>query len=135
MVKASNFIKYSAWEAAISATASCGAGDWYRFLFTNLFSFDRSTHRLISVDHFSGARTIGAHHSVGSVTCLITPSVCLTLTRYEYWMDLGAVRKMVYHSPPIQYENRPQKFLELTSGGHFEYWYHLHIPMLLGKLK
>ena len=103
VVRASNLIKYSAWEAAISATASCGVGVWYRSLFTNLFSFVS----LISVDPFLGATTIGAHHSVGSVTGLITPSVCLTLSRYGYWMALGAVRKMVYYSPPIQYEIRP----------------------------
>lgn len=45
-----------------------------RSLFTNLFKWDRSTHILIILsEFFLGATTIGAYHSVGTVTGEMMP--------------------------------------------------------------
>ena len=50
--------------------------DWYLSRFTNLFRRERSTHILILSVPFLGVITMGAHHSVGSVTGAMTPCSC-----------------------------------------------------------
>ena len=57
----------------MSATASAGVTDGYRSRRTNLLSFERSTHMHIPSEFRLGVTTMGAHHSVGSVTGAMTP--------------------------------------------------------------
>ena len=53
----------------MSATASAGVTDGYRSRWTNLLSFERSTPYIYIPSEFRlGVTTMGAHHSVGSVT-------------------------------------------------------------------
>ena len=115
-LRASNFVKILAFSSAMSATASAGVADWYLSCFTNLFRRERSTHiRILSVP-FLGVTTMGAHHSVGTVTGAMTPCSCsrsnsaFSLSRYANdiargaWMQNGwasSVRAMWNFSPSI----------------------------------
>ena len=99
---ASIFVKIFALSAAMSATASAGVGDWYLSRLTYLFKRDRSTHiRMPSVSFF-GVTTIGAHHSVGSVTGSMMPcvwstvSIALCLSWYANATDRG---RRAWHRP------------------------------------
>ena len=67
-LRASSFVNTFAFSEAISATACAGVGHWYLSLLTYLFKCERSTHILILSVPFFVATTMGAHHSVGSVT-------------------------------------------------------------------
>ena len=62
----------------MSATASAGVTDMYRSRRTNLLSFERSTHMRIRSEFRLGVTTMGAPHSVGSVTGAMTP--CSTIS-------------------------------------------------------
>ena len=66
-------VQYFASSAVISSTTSAGVGDWYRSLHTYLFRWDKSTHIRTLSDPFLGVTTMGAHHSVTSVTGAIIP--------------------------------------------------------------
>ena len=70
-LEASSFEKQT--EPA-SFTSTCGiAGIMYLSRCTTLFSCLRSM-QILTLSGFFGAATIGAHHRVGSVIFLITPS-------------------------------------------------------------
>ena len=92
-LRASNFVKILVFSSAMSAKASA---DWYLSRFTNLFRRERSTHiRILSVP-FLGVTTMGAHHSVGTVTGVMTPCSCcrsnsaFSLSRYANGFARGA---------------------------------------------
>ena len=71
-----NLVKILALSAAMSAAAWEGVADWYLSRFTYLFRWERSTHILILLVPFFGVTTMGAHHSVGSVTGVMIPCSC-----------------------------------------------------------
>ena len=85
---ASSFVKIFVLSAAMSATARAGVDDWYLLHLTYLFKRDRLMHIRMSSESFLGVVTIGAHHSVGSVTGEMTPllfrksSSALSLSQY-----------------------------------------------------
>ena len=79
----SNTVKYFALACAISATAAAGVTEGYLSRFTYLFNLDRSTHMRIFSEFFFGVTTIGAHHSVGSVTGAMIP--CWTRRSISYF--------------------------------------------------
>ena len=66
-------VKIFALSAAMSATVWAVVDDWYLLHLMYLFKRDRSTHIQMSSESFFGVTTIGAHHSVGSVTGEMTP--------------------------------------------------------------
>ena len=79
-------------------TVGCDVGtveDWYCSRFTYLFSLDKSTHIWMLSVSFFGATTMGARHSVCSVTGVMIPcfwsrsSSALNFARYAYGTDRG----------------------------------------------
>ena len=94
---ASIFMKTFVLSAAMSATAWAGVGDSYLSHLTYLFKRERSTHIRMPSVSFLGVTTIGAHHSVGSVTGSMMPCVwstissALSLSRYANGTDRGVL--------------------------------------------
>ena len=58
---------------AMSVTVSAGVVEEHLSRRTNLFNLDRCMHIQILSELFFGVTTIGAHHSVGSVTGAMIP--------------------------------------------------------------
>ena len=81
----------------MSATASAGVGDWYLSLQTYRFKCDKSMHIGIRSVPFLGVTTMGAHHSVTSVTGAIIPwswsrfSSAFNLSLYANGIDRGVL--------------------------------------------
>jgi len=65
---ASKTVKSLPLVAAVSATARVGVDDWYCSWRIDLFRYEKSIHILMWSMSFFGVTTIGAHHSVASVT-------------------------------------------------------------------
>ena len=72
-LRASSLVKILAFSAEMFATAWAGVADWYLSRLTNLLGWEGSTHILIFSVPFLGVTTMGAHHSVGSVTGVMIP--------------------------------------------------------------
>ena len=85
-----------AFSAVMSATVWAGVANWYRSCLTYRLRCDRSTHIRMSVP-FLGATAMGAHHSVGYDTGVITPcssklwSSAYSFSLYAYGIVLGVL--------------------------------------------
>ena len=90
-------VKNLAFSAAMSATARAGGVVWYLSRFTYLFNWDRSTHKRYAFAVLLGVMTMGAHHSMASVTFSMIPCCSsnsnsdFNLSRYAKGMDLGVL--------------------------------------------